>query len=262
MSTERFLQALQKIVRRRGVPSTIYTDNATTFHATHVELKELWQALMASKTHKYLAQQAITWTFIAPHAPWWGGFWERMVGSVKRCLRKVLGQSQLDEEGLNTILVTIEAALNSRLITQGGEESEPLIPAHFLVGDRLTTLPTGPVSPVRKDFSKEFHRLQKKVEHFWNRWKKEYLILLKNLHETHQPWPGSGRLQLGDVVLLLEDVRPRHMWRKAQIEDLHEGRDGYIRTVTLRTSKGFIISRPIQLVIPLEVDQVGEGVAG
>ncbi|XP_049813599.1 uncharacterized protein LOC126260317 [Schistocerca nitens] len=252
MSTDRFLQALQKFVRRRGVPRTIYTDNATTFHATHLELKKLWQALMASKTHKYLA----------PHAPWWGGFWERMVGSVKRCLRKVLGQSQLDEEGLITILVSIEAALNSRPITQGGEESEPLTPAHFLVGDRLTTLPTGPESPARKDLSKEFLRLQKMVEHFWNRWKKEYLILLKNFHETHQPRPGSGRLQLGDVILLQENVRPRHMWRKARIEDLHEGRDGKIRTVTLRTSEGSIISRPVQLVIPLEVGQGGEGVAG
>ncbi|XP_049813629.1 uncharacterized protein LOC126260347 [Schistocerca nitens] len=228
MSTDRFLQALQRFVGRRGVPSTIYTDNATTFHSTHLELKELWQALVASKTHKYLAQQATTWTFIAPHAPWWGGFWERMVRSVKRCLRKVLGQSQLDEEGLNTFLVSIEAALNSRPITQGGEESEPLTPAHFLGGDLLTTLTTGPESPVRKDLSKEFQRLQKMVEHFWNRWKKEYLILLKNFHETHQPRPGSGRLQLGDVVLLQEDVRPRHMWRKARIEVLHEGRDGKI----------------------------------
>ncbi|XP_049816373.1 uncharacterized protein LOC126263326 [Schistocerca nitens] len=236
MLTDRFLQALQRFVGRRGVPSTIYTDNATTFHATHVELKEVWQVLTARKTHKYLAQQAITWKFIAPHAPWWGGFWERMVGSVKRCLRKVLGQSQLDEEGLNTILVSIEAALNSRPITQGREESEPLTPAHFLVGDRLTTLPTDPESPVRKDLSKEFQRLQKMVEHFWNRWKKEYLILLKNFHETHQPRPGSGRLQLGDVFLLQEDVGPRHVWRKARIEDLHEGRDGKIRTVTLRTS--------------------------
>ncbi|XP_049799999.1 uncharacterized protein LOC126235319 [Schistocerca nitens] len=252
MSTDRFLQALQMFVGRRGVPSTIYTDSATTFHATHLELKELWQALMASKTH--ITQQAIAWKFIAPTR----ALVRRILGTdggiCQMLPEKSLRQSQLDEEGLNTILVSIETALNSRPITQGGKESEPLTPT----GDRLTTLPTGPESPVRKDLSKEFQRLQKMVEHFWNRWKKEYLILLKNFHETHQP----RRLQLADVVPLQEDVRPRHMGRKARIEYLHEGRDGKIRTVILQTSEGSIISRPIQLVIPLEVDQGAEGVAG
>jgi len=62
------------------------------------------------------------------------------------------------------------------------------------------------------------------------------------------------------VVLLQEDVRPRHMWKRALIEQLIEDRDGMIRTVVLRTPEGNKITRPIQLVIPLEVDQGGEDV--
>jgi len=57
------------------------------------------------------------------------------------------------------------------------------------------------------------------------------------------------------VVLLQEDFRPRHVWKRALIEQLIEGRDGMTRTVVLRTPEGNKISRPIKLVIPLEVDQ-------
>ena len=35
MSTDKFLTALQRFVGRRGLPHTIYTDNAKTFHAAN-----------------------------------------------------------------------------------------------------------------------------------------------------------------------------------------------------------------------------------
>jgi hypothetical protein len=41
-----------------------------------------------------------------------------MIATTKRCLRKVFGPSQATDEELATTLVSIEAALNSRLITQ------------------------------------------------------------------------------------------------------------------------------------------------
>jgi len=62
------------------------------------------------------------------------------------------------------------------------------------------------------------------------------------------------------VALLQEDVRPRHMWKRALIEQLIGGRDGMIRTIVLRTPEGNTITRPVQLVMPLEVDQGGENV--
>jgi hypothetical protein len=66
------------------------------------------------------------------------------------------------------------------------------------------------------------------------------------------------RFRRGDVELLQEEVRPRPMWKTAVFERLIEGRDGRIRTVAIRASEGNKITRPIQLVIPFEVDQGGE----
>ena len=183
----------------------------------------------------------------------------RMVGIVKRCLRKVLGQSRLTEEQMNTTLISIEAAVNSRPITQG-EDSAALTPARFLIGEGLTTIPTGPEPTARQSLAKELRLKQKLSDDFWTRWTKEYLLELRNFHEVQRPVGKIAQLRLGDVVLIQEDVRPRHLWGRARIEELRKGWDGQVRMVVLRRSDGRQITRPIQLAIPLEVDQGGEDV--
>jgi len=84
MTTDKFLLAFQRFVGRRGLPHTVYTDNARTFHTTNKHLAVLWTCLSAAKTHQFLAQNNVTWKFIVPRAAWWEGWWERMVGEDGR----------------------------------------------------------------------------------------------------------------------------------------------------------------------------------
>ena len=63
--------------------------------------------------------------------------------SVKTCLRKVIGKTSLRYEEIEMLLT--EAVVNSRPITfthTNSEEPVPLTPSHFLIGHRLTTLPS------------------------------------------------------------------------------------------------------------------------
>ena len=46
--------------------------------------------------------------------PLWGGFYERMIGITKSCLKKVMGKALLTFEELQSIITEIENALNSR----------------------------------------------------------------------------------------------------------------------------------------------------
>jgi hypothetical protein len=149
-SRSQFLLAFQRFVGRRGLPNTIYSDNARTFQAASKEISELQKVLEDLKLHSHMSHHHIIWKFIAPRAAWWGGFWERMMGTTKSCLRKVLGRAQVEEEGFNTILVGIEATLNSRPITQDEDNHEILTPSHFLIGERLISLPskTKPERPI------------------------------------------------------------------------------------------------------------------
>ncbi|GFR04035.1 integrase catalytic domain-containing protein [Trichonephila clavata] len=152
LTTYKFLLALQRFVGRRGLPNTIYTDNATNFHAENKELILFWQTLSSAITQQYYAQNGITWRFIAIRVAWGGRLVERLICIVKQCLRKVLegvnedsGQTFLDEESLSTIFIGIEAALNSRPLVyeeENDDNSSTLTPAHFLTGRKLTAIPS------------------------------------------------------------------------------------------------------------------------
>jgi hypothetical protein len=159
-----------------------------------------------------------------------------MVGTTKRCLRKVLERAQVDEETLATLLVEIEAVLNSRPIVNDG--SDVLTPSHFLNGQRLTTLPNGPEPAISKDLRREATHREKLQEVFLKRWKKEYLLDLKSYHEVHNSRRRPTACRVGDIVLLQDYVRPRHMWQRARIMETKPGRDGRVRTLILRTTKG------------------------
>jgi len=69
--------------------------------------------------------------------------------------------------------------------------------------------------------------------------------------QQRQRWQRtSPNLQPGDLVLLREDnTTPLH-WPTAVGTDIHPGKDGIVRVVTIRTPKG-VFKRPIIKICPL-----------
>lgn len=144
MTTESFLCALRRFISRRSLCQIVYSDNARTFVKTSKELKKLWRTIRNPDVLAFFSSSAIEWKFICPSAPWWGGFYERLVRSVKTCLKKMLGRRLVNETELSTLLTEVEAVVNSQPLTyvfNDVEEPYPLSPADFLVGRRLTALP-------------------------------------------------------------------------------------------------------------------------
>jgi hypothetical protein len=147
----------------------------------------------------------------------------------------------MDEEQTDTLLVSIEAALNSRPRTKADDQNT-LTPAHFLIGQRLTMIPSGQAAAA-PTLSKLYILRQKIADDFWRRWTKDYLLELRSFHTRRKP-RKSAQLKIGDVVLLQEDHIRRHMWKLARVEGLRPGRDGVARTVLLRTTHGLQIANP------------------
>ncbi|GFQ92318.1 integrase catalytic domain-containing protein [Trichonephila clavata] len=96
LSTETFLLPFKRFISRRGLCKTIYSDNAKSFIKANKILNEVWSRISKSKVQQYFFENKIIWKFIIPRASWWGGFWERMVRSVKTPLKKILGRSCLN----------------------------------------------------------------------------------------------------------------------------------------------------------------------
>ena len=66
----------------------------------------------------------------------------------------------------------------------------------------------------------------------------------------------SRPINIGDVCLLREDNVPRIKWNLVRIEDAHPGRDGVIRTYTVRFSNRNLSRRAAQLLYALEVTEI------
>lgn len=143
MSTENFLLVLKRCIARWGLWKVIYSDNAKTFKRADQDLKELWRSFKEPELTEFFTEKVISWKFIAERADWWGSFWERLVRSVKTCLKTVLGKASLNFEELTTTLTEVQAVLNSRPLSyvhKDADESTPVTPAHFRVGKRPTSL--------------------------------------------------------------------------------------------------------------------------
>ena len=77
-------------------------------------------------------------------SPLAGGFYERLVGMVKRCLRKATGRKHYTLEQFSRLLTKIEAILNSRPLTYAYKYFESgfvFTPSHFLVMNKKLGLP-------------------------------------------------------------------------------------------------------------------------
>ncbi|XP_062603890.1 uncharacterized protein LOC134265687 [Saccostrea cucullata] len=117
------------------------SDNATTYVASSREIKKLTSSHSLQET---LNTNSTRWKFIPKRAPWYGGFWERLIGLTKNCLRKVLGRSFVNLDVLNTIIVEIERILNDRPLTYASAvplDEDPLTPSHLLYGRKIKSFP-------------------------------------------------------------------------------------------------------------------------
>ncbi|XP_064470081.1 uncharacterized protein LOC135384827 [Ornithodoros turicata] len=258
MTAHDFLQAFQKFISRRGLPRTVYSDNFRTFKRAQRDL-----SLAALSQHPavtgLLSSHRVTWKFIAERAAWWGGFWERLIRSIKTCLRKILGRSTLDYDALGTVIVQLEAVLNSRPLAYASEDPDDIAvitPAHFLVGKRLTALPSIPsqgLSTGNESTSEQLRRrwryMERMTDLLRSRWIKEYILYLRSAH-IYKPL-ASDTVKIGDIVLVSNE-KSRVLWPLARVQDVRVSGDGCIRSCRLKLPDGHTINRPIQLLHKLE----------
>lgn len=261
LSANTFLLAFRRFCSRRGIPSIILSDNAKTFkHCA----KEIMKIIRSEEVHQYLSNKQITWTFIAEKAPWWGGVWERLVQSVKRCLRKVVGRSTLTLDELTTVITEIETTLNNRPLTYLHDDTEgvshALTPASLVYGRRIATTPSSrqfEVASTSKTLTKRAKHQYHALNCFVRLWLREYLLSIQERRSIKVARGNSKGIQAGDIVVLKEDGTSRCLWKLAKVTETVEGRDGAIRSAKVQLlSKNKVIQlrRPIQHLVPLEAD--------
>ena len=71
--------------------------------------------------------------------------------------------------------------------------------------------------------------LNRTLNSFWTRWRKEYLLDLREAHR-HYRSSGTPQIVVGDVVVVHTENQPRSHWKLGIIERLKTGADGEVRS--------------------------------
>ncbi|XP_036339567.1 uncharacterized protein LOC118748926 [Rhagoletis pomonella] len=148
LTTDAFLASLKRMIGRRGLPTDIFCDNATNFVGACSKLAELKAFLFKKENQNvitnFCTNEFVNFHLIPPRAPHFGGIWEAAVKSAKGHLNRSIMNARLTYEELTTVLVEIEAVLNSRPISplsSDPSDYEALTPGHFITGSALKSLP-------------------------------------------------------------------------------------------------------------------------
>ncbi|XP_055914411.1 uncharacterized protein LOC129947754 [Eupeodes corollae] len=257
LTAESCLLALRRFIARRGVPRIIYSDNAKTFKKASTELSHKLKLKSNPDFQCFLTDQRITWKFIVERAPWWGGFWERLVRVVKSSLKAAVLKATLSIDQFTTLLTEVEFVVNSRPLTYCSDDSSdcaPLTPAHFLGVQGISgdSTPEQNFQPINQNtLRSEWAQRLQNISIFKRRWFREYLQQLRSLH--HERQATSTYLAAGEVVLIEDPSLPRILWRLAIIQKTFPGRDGKVRACEVRLANGSVLRRPVQLLYPLEI---------
>ena len=259
-STEAFLRAFRRMVSRRGMILTFYSDNSETFKASSKEMKRYMEIMNGKAFRDFLIEYKIEWKFIVEYAAWWGGFYERMMRTIRVPLKKILGRSIYSSDEIYTILTEVEAMVNSRPLTQINDEISELgylSPASFLIGRPLMNMPVIPVKSSEKSLrKKELNKLMvmqnQTLNQLWKTFKEEYI---RNLGTVPKVVTKEDCVKDGELVLVTEPRIPRCKWRLGVIQKSKAGPDNKVRTVWIKTASG-VIARPIQHISRLELDSV------
>lgn len=154
---------------------------------------------------------------------------------TKRCLKYTIGNSKLSYGELSPVVTEVELKLNSRPLSYVSTEDleELLTPSHLITGQRLLSLPgvtskkpedpdyhVAQSSPA--DVSRRMQHLSRILNHFWMRWRKEYLTELRESHRHGQSQSNGSIISVGDIVLMNDPAHPRTFWKLARVKELVE----------------------------------------
>lgn len=270
LSGDQFLMAFIRFTSRRGTPSFIVSDNGKNFVfaqplvSKRINMHEM--KILNNDIQSYFLTRRIHWSFIPALTPWYGGVYERLIGSVKVSIRKAIGSKLISFLTLQTVFCKVEDLVNSRPLTYVSSEDTllPLTPNHFLrlrnadvTGDVEFDLSS--LSLTAENLVTAVKRVNSAVKTFREMFFSHYLLALRQTHGIiHRKVKGSVPFAAtpGTAVLIKDGLAPRPRWPMGVIEKTDaRGATAHVRinTVEGEKVKSQIVQRPVSRLYPFEL---------
>jgi hypothetical protein len=251
LSADDFINTLRQFLNRRGAVQEIWSDNGTNFVGAEKEIRDAIDDWNSGVIEEALKQREITWRFQTPLASHMSGVWERMIGLVKKHLKALCGTRSLDEHRVRTLFSEVEYVVNSRPLTMSSDDPkdlEALTPNHFLMIRNCSTPPFSALSDNGLWSRRRWKQIQHLSDQFWKRWLNDYIPTLQKRTKWSKP---QRNLQVGDLVLSAGENAVRNKWPLARVTAVYPGKDGFVRSASVKMATG-VYTRPISKLCLLE----------
>ena len=236
MDVTSFRNALTRFTSLRGTCKSIFSDQGTNFVCARRQINE---ALSLKDIAGDLVQEEVSWKLNTPQASHQAGHVERKIGLVRKVMDASLllvHQRPLSRDEFYTFLAEAASIVNNIPLwsaTEDPNDPTPLSPAMLL------TMKETPNPPSLEQFTEEdilsygprrYRRVKALSEHFWQRWKSEYLHSLQLRHKWKKARPCVSE---GDFVLIKTKNVLRNRWTTGRVSSVKPSADGLVRSVSL-----------------------------
>ena len=269
-TAEQFVNCLKQFISRRGKPDKMISDNQAAFKLGKNVFDLVWKQVFNDKNVlSYVAEEKIEFSFIPELSPWSGGFYERLIGSVKKAMRKCVGRKILTFDEFLTLAHETEAVINSRPLVYVHNDPESgyfLSPSSFLLPNRKCGTPELEPDTADPDYQLKYDSAsslinkwksrQKELNAFWKLWSEDYLLSLRERAQINHKTPkihSKNLPKIDEIVLVKEEGIPRGNWKLARIVEVCKNKNNIVRSVKLLLPSHNIIRRPVSLIYPLEI---------
>lgn len=260
LTADTCITCIRNFIAIRGTPSEIYSDNGTNMKGANNEMKKELEKLDTYKLSSAFIGPNLKWCFNPPASPHMAGSWERLIRSVKNNLKCILPTRKPTEKVLRNLLLEVMDIINSRPLTYvalDSADNDPLTPNHFIHGSS-NGLKSGIMPSDDYKLFKGWKYAQTLVNRFWKQWIRTYLPTLTR----RTKWFMDVKpLEIGDVVIIVEEKNPRNHWPKGVVLEVRPDKNGNVRSAVVQIcidDKIKLRTRPVSKLAKLDVYKEGE----
>ncbi|KAG5673398.1 hypothetical protein PVAND_003453 [Polypedilum vanderplanki] len=266
IDTKSTLTAILSTYAAHGPMLRLISDHGTNFiGASNLINREQARVIDKLKEIQYDVNQhfisqlkEFRWTFLPVKAAWFGGFYERLIGELKRGLREEIKAKGIDLQAFKIAMYETVHRLNNRPLTHipiSHEEEEVLTP-HMLAKNRpgWPYLPSAhTLKAAGKPIEDRSYYIegQKLADRITRRFFNHYLTELTRRTKWNRKQPP---LNVGDLVLIIEPNETRQKWVRGEIVSFRPSGDSIPRVAEVRTKKG-IKEYTIQHLAKIDIQQ-------
>lgn len=140
--------------------------------------------------------------------------------------------------------------LNSRPLsplTSDIDDFGALTPAHFLINRSLNAIIEPDLTNLNDNRLDKWQKVSKIVQSVWKKWHRNYI---DEMQQRNKLVFEKNNVNIGDLVLLIDENLPTFKWSLGRIVNLYCGADGKVRVVDIKTQSG-VVKRPVSKICVL-----------